>query len=599
MRNILFIAVIAAFFTACCNNQPAGQTGNSYIRSGETWYDTDGVPIEAHAGGILFRDGLFYWYGEHHAEGFYNKTGICCYSSADLVNWKNEGVVLPRDSFPVKYRAYSEGEAVPKGCPNDGVAERPKVIYNEATGKYVMWIHMDANGYTEAEAGVAVSDSPTGPFRYLKSFRPVKYEYPGMDEWANKDLLKERERGNTYRDMALFVDDDKKGYVIYASETNATLYIVRLNDDYTDVEKPLVKGKNWDRALSYGNREAPAPFKHKGKYYMITSGLTGWTPNPAEYHVADNMLGPWTTLGDPCVGPNSHTTFFSQSTYVLPVAGKPEGSFIFMADRWDGYQLENSRFVWLPFVMGETSEIRLEYFSEWNWDVFDQSPEALVAPQVRVKETEGAKTLHWQAVKGANAYRIFQNGEYKGVTSNTEHRIETELAGKGFNFSVTAIRLNGESSMHSNAVTVVWNKPGNLYLSDIKPDKHTQHWGFPRFDRSLENGPLAIGDEAFEKGLGLHAPSETVYHLCGNYSRLTGACGIDVFPRLQKVSSAVFRIIGDGKILFDSGIMRNETPAARFDVDVTGVSELKLVTTDGGDDPNWDHVNWVGLKLEK
>ena len=601
MRNIVFIALLCAL-SACQSKQQPAQADSNYIRSGEVWYDTDGEPIEAHSAGILFRDGLFYWYGEHHAKGFYNKTGICCYSSADLLTWKNEGIVLPRDSFPLKYRAYTDDEVIPEGCPNNGVAERPKVIYNEATGKYVMWIHMDANSYNEAEAGVAISDSPAGPFTYIKSFRPVKYNYEGIDQWPDKERtrqLDEKGRGNTYRDMALFVDDDKKAYVIYASETNATLYIVRLNDEYTDVERPLVKGETWDRALPFGNREAPAPFKYKGKYYMITSGLTGWTPNPAEYHVADNILGPWKTFDNPCVGPEANTTFRSQSTFVLPVAGKPEGSFMFMADRWDGFQLENSRFVWLPFIVGDDMKIRLEYFSEWNWDVFDQSPEQLTPPQVRLKQTENDKVLHWQPVKGANAYRIFKNGEYKGITSNTEHKLEYELAGKGFNFSVTAIRLNGESSLHSNTVTVSWDRAETVYLSDITPDKHTQHWGFMRYDRSLENGPISIAGTDFEKGLGIHAPAETVYYLCGNYSRLTGACGIDAYPGWHNNSSADFLIIGDGNVLFNSGIMRAKTPAAHFDIDVTGVSELRLVATDGGDTPNWDHVNWAGLKLEK
>ena len=104
MRNIVFIALLCAL-SACQSKQQSAQADSNYIRSGEVWYDTDGVPIEAHSAGILFRDGLFYWYGEHHAKGFYNKTGICCYSSADLLNWKNEGIVLPRDSFPLKYRA--------------------------------------------------------------------------------------------------------------------------------------------------------------------------------------------------------------------------------------------------------------------------------------------------------------------------------------------------------------------------------------------------------------------------------------------------------------------------------------------------------------
>ena len=70
-------------------------------------------------------DSLFFWYGENHALGAGNKTGISCYRSADLLHWENMGVVLPKDSVPETYR-------------DSGVCERPKVLYNAITGKYVM-----------------------------------------------------------------------------------------------------------------------------------------------------------------------------------------------------------------------------------------------------------------------------------------------------------------------------------------------------------------------------------------------------------------------------------------------------------------------------
>ena len=53
-------------------------------------------------------------------------------------------------------------------------------------------------------------------------------------------------------------------------------------------------------------------------------------------HVADRMLGPWTALGNPAVGPDSATTFRSQSAFVLPVPETCVRCFVFMADRWDG-----------------------------------------------------------------------------------------------------------------------------------------------------------------------------------------------------------------------------------------------------------------------
>ena len=52
------------------------------------------------------------------------------------------------------------------------VLERPKVIHNRQTGKFIMWMHIDTADYELARTGVAVSDSPVGPFRYQGSFRP-------------------------------------------------------------------------------------------------------------------------------------------------------------------------------------------------------------------------------------------------------------------------------------------------------------------------------------------------------------------------------------------------------------------------------------------
>lgn len=217
---------------------------------------------------------------------------------------------------------------------DSGVCERPKVLYNAQTKKFVIWMHLDANNYTVAMAGVAVSDSPTGIFRFLGYKRPINYDYgyskeqrvPGIDS-------REKELGNTFRDMALFQDDDGKGYLIHSSEELASLYVVRLNSEFTDIELPSVQGKTWERILLGTFSKAPAPFKYRGKYYLMASGTSGWDPNAAKLAVSENIYGPWKSLGNPCEGKESETTFRSQSTFVLPAPGKTDGSFKYMGDR--------------------------------------------------------------------------------------------------------------------------------------------------------------------------------------------------------------------------------------------------------------------------
>ncbi|KAJ3673956.1 hypothetical protein LUZ60_005948 [Juncus effusus] len=315
-----------------------------YFCPGSVWLDTDGNPIQAHGGGILYdeKSEVYYWYGENkdgptylaHQNGAarVDIIGVSCYSSKDLNSWKNEGIVLKGEERDETHDLHKSN-----------VLERPKVIFNQKTQKYVMWMHIDNSNYSKASVGVATSQNPNGPFEYLYSFRPNNYES---------------------RDMTIFKDDDEKAYLIYSSEDNTELHITPLTNDYLNVTS-IVK-----RIFIRKHREAPALFKFNGIYYMVTSGCTGWAPNTAMAHASESVLGPWETLGNPCMGGNEifrETTYFSQSTFVLPVAGLP-AFFIFMADRWNPANLKDSRYVWLPLMVGGLSDEPLEYsfgFALW------------------------------------------------------------------------------------------------------------------------------------------------------------------------------------------------------------------------------------------
>ena len=309
---------------------------------GKVWDDAEGNPINAHGGGILYHEGTYYWYGEYKKGKTVlpewatwecyrtDVTGVSCYSSKDLLNWKFEGIVLPAVKDDPNHDLHPSK-----------VLERPKVIYNRKTGKFVMWAHVESADYSKACAGVAVSDSPAGPFTYLGSFRP-------------NDAMS--------RDQTVFVDDDGRAYQFYSSENNATMYISLLTDDY------LKPSGRFTRNFIKQSREAPAVFKHDGKYYLITSGCTGWDPNVAEIAVADSVLGEWKTIGNPCIGPDADKTFYAQSTYVQPVVGKKD-AYIALFDRWNKTDLENSLYVWLP-VLIENGKIVIPWQDKWNLDVF-------------------------------------------------------------------------------------------------------------------------------------------------------------------------------------------------------------------------------------
>jgi hypothetical protein len=114
------------------------------------------------------------------------------------------------------------------------------------------------------------------------------------------------------------------------------------------------------------SREAPAMFKHNAKYYLITSGCTGWSPNFAMLASADSIMGEWAEMYNPCIGPNSDSTFIAQSTFALPVV-RAKDQFIFLADRWNKTNLEDSRYVWLPLVFRNDSAI-IEWKDSWSLD---------------------------------------------------------------------------------------------------------------------------------------------------------------------------------------------------------------------------------------
>lgn len=71
--------------------------------------------------------------------------GISCYSSRDLYNWKNEGLVLTASADPTS-------ELHPKR-----VLERPKVIFNQKNGTFIMIMHIDDTHYLDARLGFAFS----------------------------------------------------------------------------------------------------------------------------------------------------------------------------------------------------------------------------------------------------------------------------------------------------------------------------------------------------------------------------------------------------------------------------------------------------------
>jgi len=272
------------------------------IRPGQIWLDTNGNRIQAHGGSVLFLDGIYYWYGENKektdpAKGIWH-WGVRCYASTDLYNWEDKGLIIPPE-------------------PNDETSslhpsafmDRPHIIYNKRTGKFVCWLKIMNKDSTQSET-VLTSDSILGPYvKVRENLRPL---------------------GMSAGDFDLAVADDGKAYY-YFERVHSETICADLTDDYTNVTGYY--STHFPHKYPPYVREATAHFWRNGIHYLLTSGTTGYLPNPSEVAIADTWHGPYRVLGDPHPGDISGTSFHSQISSVFKVQGKKD-LYIACADRW-------------------------------------------------------------------------------------------------------------------------------------------------------------------------------------------------------------------------------------------------------------------------
>lgn len=356
-------------------------TDSSFL-PGAVWNDKDGNPIQAHGGQVqkmTVPDGTggtretYVWVGENKTDG-HTGNPVSVYTSDDLYHWTFHGDVLRSiasveqiDTDPYFAALYGdlgeeERQHVVDCIGSDKVIERPKMLYNAKNGTYVIWFHNDdataSNPdykYDVGMAGLAVSDSPFGPFRFIDRYRLSECPAGQIDCFPFS-------KGEA-RDMNLFLDDDGTAYIVYTSENNKTLYISRLNEDFTGLSGN-VYGKDYIRIFPGAMREAPVLIKHDGRYYLMSSSTTGWASNQARVWSADSIFGAWRNDGNPCVGSGRSVTFDTQSTTLFQA---PNGGWIYGGDRWNGSDLSDSRYVWLP-VTFENGKLTIRWKEEWRWE---------------------------------------------------------------------------------------------------------------------------------------------------------------------------------------------------------------------------------------
>ena len=347
------------------------------FRPGKTWYDTEGKRIQAHGGSIIYANDTFYWYGENKenitgtATGErceYWHHGVRCYSSKDLYNWQDEGMIVPESDD-------GENPFFPAH-----IMDRPHILYNEKTQKFVLWAKTSKKGrsFETAKFSLCVGDS-------LHSLKYVG-DIDSKPHFAG--------------DFDLFVHENK-AYAIF--EYPHTEMIVReLNEEYTGF------AEKWSTHLPLKNppfvREAPAYFKRNGRSFILTSGTTGYYPNSTIAYDITDLHGEWNCLGLTCKNDVTKTSFHTQFSSVFKHPTIPD-LYIAIGDRWltdltedlpdmddvffDRYDPRGKKqfnwedlkhfsdentseadYVWLPVMFDENGNPYIEWRRVWRIDEF-------------------------------------------------------------------------------------------------------------------------------------------------------------------------------------------------------------------------------------
>ncbi len=274
------------------------------FRPGKTWYDTNGKRIQAHGGSILYAEGKFWWYGENK-EGITGLAtgekcpfwhhGVRIYSSTDLYNWTDEGLAMP------------ESDDINNSFHPANIMDRPHILYNDKTKKYVMWSKTGRGGFDHCTFTVCVGDSLKS-FKFLHEVTPTPH-YAG--------------------DFDLFTDGDK-AYIVFENP-HTEMVIRELTDDYLNVAEK--HSSHLREECPPFIREAPAYFKRGDTRYLLTSGTTGYYPNASKIAVLGDLHGEWQDLGKVCVNDVKNNSFHAQFSSVFKHPFKKD-LYIAVGDRW-------------------------------------------------------------------------------------------------------------------------------------------------------------------------------------------------------------------------------------------------------------------------
>jgi hypothetical protein len=338
-------------------------------------YDTDGKSIQVRSGCLAKFDNTYYWYGCDAA-----MTNQTCYSSTDLLHWKNHGNMLTA----------SRG------------TNRMDVLYNDSTKKYVMVLKWETPGSEWCNRGSATSTSPTGPF--TKLFDSTVY-------------------GANTGDMSIFKDDDGKAYYCWEiwDNGNKSQALALMTWDYINLEKKI---QSWNAS----DREANCIMKRRGKYYYLTSLMAGIDPSLTKYWTAPSITGPWTTnlVSVILPGDAANDSWSTQVDFVFAFKGTKDTVQMYDGDRWK--QTETNRqggYVWLPITFSSKDSVIINYYQDWEvepdqglWRALDRKRDLAFNKTATASSTSGSNAAN--NVTDASTYQNYMSTKWTSASSDPQ-----------------------------------------------------------------------------------------------------------------------------------------------------------------------------------
>ena len=310
----------------------------------ETLYDTEGREIRACGGEVhqFTENGVtkWYWFGENvspvYSGGASTVHNLHLYSSTDLYNWTREEDIFKGmtskeqfetdDYFKALYGDLNDTEKdVVFECLKDCPTAHPKVLYNEKTQQYVMWVP-GSNG----KQCIATSNSIKGPFKFIKHCEDIS----GF--------------------ITMYQESNGTAYIIFQDDEDVSIAL--LTDDYMDIKgatQPLFYRGNTKLVSAQGSI-----IKQNGKYYMVNAGTK-------QYAVANSLTGTW-AVHSLLLTDSTEQLSLNPTSCILPVNTKDGVIYINISDSWNADTTDKVRYVWLPIQFYEDGTITLQNLSHWK-----------------------------------------------------------------------------------------------------------------------------------------------------------------------------------------------------------------------------------------